>query len=507
MKTYHIIQFIILVFTIQTPQLLSADTIPDSTQIYGVWDIEGSPYTIMGLATIPVDSTLTIDPGVRVEFKSSTNDSAFIIQYIDVGFIKAYGNIVAIGTETDSITFAPSGEGRWGTVNFFDVIETSSFKYCNVTLSRSIGDEQIPGENYIGGLGFFNSPATVENSRISNNCFGIYCSGSEFIINNNDIIDNYWNGIGIFESSGCINNNFIYQNNEIGISTHTSTTLIANNLIEGQLKGISSYESNDTISNNTIRYNSWGGITITRNNSVVSNNVIYGGNSGIRCNGQPRIINNTIVYNNYSGIYCDYHAKPIIINSIIFGNQDLIFYDLYDTVVFVNCLLQVDSLDPGLIDAGDNIFNEDPLFNDPYIHDFSLMAGSPCINSGTAYFEWNSEVLLNLSPEQYYGSAPDIGAIESNITYIPEKYNNRTQSINVAVYPNPTNGIINFQNLNPDFQFDFELRNIQGQLVKKENVIQSSDCTTNIADLQAGVYFYMIKEKGVIVQQGKLIKK
>ena len=210
MKTYHIIQFIILVFTIHTPQFLSADTIPDSTQIYGVWDIEGSPYTIMGLATIPEDSTLTIEPGVRVEFKSSTIDSAFVIQYIDVGFIKAYGNIVAIGTETDSITFAPSGEGRWGTVNFFDVIEASNFKYCNVTLSRSIGDELIPGESYIGGLGFFDSPVAIENSRITDNSFGIYCSGSEFIINNNDIVGNNWTGIGIFESSGCIKDNFIY---------------------------------------------------------------------------------------------------------------------------------------------------------------------------------------------------------------------------------------------------------------------------------------------------------
>lgn len=37
---------------------------------------------------------------------------------------------------------------------------------------------------------------------------------------------------------------------------------------------------------------------------------------------------------------------------------------------------------------------------------------SPAIDAGTAYFEWNSEVVLNRGPGQYGGFAPDLGAFE-----------------------------------------------------------------------------------------------
>jgi parallel beta helix pectate lyase-like protein/K319-like protein len=41
-----------------------------------------------------------------------------------------------------------------------------------------------------------------------------------------------------------------------------------------------------------------------------------------------------------------------------------------------------------------------------------LTAGSPAIDSGTASFQWMGETVLNLSPSEYVGSAPDMGADE-----------------------------------------------------------------------------------------------
>lgn len=38
---------------------------------------------------------------------------------------------------------------------------------------------------------------------------------------------------------------------------------------------------------------------------------------------------------------------------------------------------------------------------------------SPAIDTGTAFFEWNSEVVLNRGPGEYSGSAPDLGAFEA----------------------------------------------------------------------------------------------
>ncbi len=38
---------------------------------------------------------------------------------------------------------------------------------------------------------------------------------------------------------------------------------------------------------------------------------------------------------------------------------------------------------------------------------------SPAIDAGTAFFEWNSELVLNRGPGDYKGLAPDLGAFEA----------------------------------------------------------------------------------------------
>lgn len=75
------------------------------------------------------------------------------------------------------------------------------------------------------------------------------------------------------------------------------------------------------------------------------------------------------------------------------------------------------------------------------------------------------------------------------------------------IYPTPTSDFFNIEAVNCTSPYDIEIRNLYGQLVRKETDIQSSHYTMNVSDLKAGIYFYVIKEKGEVVQQGKLIKK
>ena len=51
----------------------------------------------------------------------------------------------------------------------------------------------------------------------------------------------------------------------------------------------------------------------------------------------------------------------------------------------------------------------DPLLD----ADLRLSPRSPAIDAGTAFFEWNSEVVLNRGPGEYAGLAPDLGAFEA----------------------------------------------------------------------------------------------
>ena len=86
--------------------------------------------------------------------------------------------------------------------------------------------------------------------------------------------------------------------------------------------------------------------------------------------------------------------------------------------------------------------------------------------------------------------------------YLPMKYI-------FEVYPNPSKDRLYIKVINSTSKhiFNFELRNLYGQLVKEEKNIQSSHYEMNVLDLDAGVYFYVIEEIDGIIHQGKLIIK
>ncbi|MCF8368144.1 MAG: T9SS type A sorting domain-containing protein [Bacteroidales bacterium] len=495
---------LISIFSIH-PQKGLADTIPDSTQIFGNWNISGSPYVVMGLATIPFDSTLTIESGVRVEFKSSSNDSAFIIQYLDIGWIKANGSLIALGSETDSIVFTSLGEGRWGGIHFENVYDSIQLNYCSIGKCKSISNEQIPGEAHAGGLTFHYSQAIIENTNLSNNHIGMFAWSSDVFLNQNKITNNS-DGVVYFESSGKVSSSLIRNNYNEGISSHTSATIIENNLIEGQLQGIHSYESYDTITGNLVRDNLWGGIEISRCNPLVYKNIVYGSNSGIRCTGSPRIINNTVVNNNYFGIYCGWQARPYLINNIIYGNSSLILYDSDDTVVFANNLLQLDTIPTGLTNAGGNIFNDDPMFADPGNDDFSLDAGSPCINTGIAYFEWEGAVILELEPGQYTGIAPDIGASESTYVGVNNNFSMLQRQNMVLVYPNPAHAeTINFYFVGTKTEHAYiVIQNMIGAIIHQQEM-QNDRNVLNIRNWTPGIYLAVVCQGGRAIAQTKVI--
>ena len=75
------------------------------------------------------------------------------------------------------------------------------------------------------------------------------------------------------------------------------------------------------------------------------------------------------------------------------------------------------------------------------------------------------------------------------------------------VFPNPVNDRVLFKNLNNSNSYSIEIKNALGQKVRIEENINSSQYAMNVATLRPGIYFYLIKEKGSVAQQGKMIKK
>jgi len=105
--------------------------------VYGTWTLANSPYYIQGEITVPNDSTLTIEPGVQVEFQGHYK-------------LNVQGRLIASGTETESIIFTvsdtsgfsnnASSEGVWGGIRFDATPVTndsSLLKYCVIEYAKT----------------------------------------------------------------------------------------------------------------------------------------------------------------------------------------------------------------------------------------------------------------------------------------------------------------------------------------------------------------------------------
>lgn len=74
--------------------MLAAQTNVSAGLVYGTWKKSGSPYKINGQISVPKDSTLRIEAGVKVEFQGAY-------------MLHVYGSIQALGKVGDSVWFTP----------------------------------------------------------------------------------------------------------------------------------------------------------------------------------------------------------------------------------------------------------------------------------------------------------------------------------------------------------------------------------------------------------------
>ncbi|MCK4696179.1 MAG: hypothetical protein KAT74_10470, partial [Candidatus Cloacimonetes bacterium] len=116
--------------------LPSQTNVPEG-DVFGTWTQVGSPYLIQGEITIPDNETLTIDPGVLVEFQ-------------DYYKLNVQGQILAIGTESDSIYFTiddttgfsdfTTMDGGWHGIRFNETSaenDSSKIMYCNIQYCKA----------------------------------------------------------------------------------------------------------------------------------------------------------------------------------------------------------------------------------------------------------------------------------------------------------------------------------------------------------------------------------
>lgn len=222
------------------------------------------------------------------------------------------------------------------------------------------------------------------------------------------------------------------------------------------------FNSSPILQNVTIKENiaEWGGgiysgkSRLSLMNSTVSENTASKGGGIHSIESKINLINVTMSENEADmggGIYSE-DSHQFLVNTILWNDspQEMYFapelpWSDPSSIVVAYSDVQGDSTGIETNDFGSiywlqgNI-STDPLFVDLGDGNFHLQEGSPCIDAGTAFYVWEGDTLVNVSSQDYVGSAPDLGAFEYGAISITQEAPQIPLKFTLnQPYPNPFN--------------------------------------------------------------------
>ncbi len=366
------------VFVKSKPKYIKIYNRITNSNLSGVLDRAGSPYYADAGILVPASQSLSIDSGVEIYFEP--NISFWV-----------YGELMANGTENDSISLLPYiADQNWGEFYFNSSsdVSDSQLRYCrivqsqgaqiqnsygdilfdhcliigsyyfglwvqgnngNVTVSNCIVTENGLSTHYSGIVVYPNATLTIESCQVFGNAGNAICayvgtvSTSMINIINNQIQNtDSWPAVGI--GPGLTNvviegNNIVSGGNAISIDRGATATIKNNIIHDCPYQGIyCAANSNVKILNNIVNNNAWGiycDTLSTQELSYIQGNLIKTNvNDGIcLVQSSPFISNNTIVSNNTNGsantagVWLSYLSEPTLINNILWNNHADIGYN------------------------------------------------------------------------------------------------------------------------------------------------------------------------------------
>ncbi|MFO7651708.1 MAG: right-handed parallel beta-helix repeat-containing protein [bacterium] len=453
---------------------LMADTIPGGN-VSGTWYQSHSPYYIAGNITIPYDSTLTIEPGVRVNFLGS---SSFTV----------HGWLEAIGTGTDSIHLAGSD---WGSVFFNDAQDSSRMSYCSVSGARIVevycrgsSSPVISHSSFIGSASaairvLESSSPRISDCRITGSGRGVsWESSADGTISGSTIRG--CRNVGVYKETnasltlvGCIIDSNLTTNlhggggvfSRAGSLTLTDCTISNNFSGQGPGGGVCCRNGSVVLTNCTIRGNyahdgqvllGGGGIGLVRAAAVLSYCTLYDNFADYRAgaividSGSLDIDHCTIDRNESNCGYPPAGAAIVILggattagitNSIISNNYGIhnmaAVYNQGTLAVAYSDFYNNDSCDIlgitpagfGVLDTinrnGDscdvygNIFLN-PMFVDTLNYDYHLASGSPCIDAGDPAFPPDPDsTITDMGALFFFQTGLEEGSLPQTVHYRP----------------------------------------------------------------------------------------
>lgn len=408
------------------------------------WTKLNSPYIVTGDIVLFPGKVLTLEPGVEVRFTSYYN-------------IEVRGELIAIGTMVDSITFTSDTsftKGAWKGINILNASQaaTGSFKYCKMSYS----DYGIQMECCFGS--FISPTSYIKNSWFDNNTNAssgnagwflpidscLFTNNTHAITNIKKKIENCTftnNDIAIYSSRfSAVNCSFQYNNiaikseniSDAEMDSVDNCILIHN---DTAIQMINGYIFNSTIDSNIV------GILSTHSSSTFNGYSYY-----------VPIKNNHICDNTLYNIQNE-NAE----NKNITGN--------------CFCLTDSASIESKLFDGYDDITKG--LFN---------------------YDIYDS--VCQIVTESVY----KIGINPSSVN------NLHSETFSILSFPNPFNDVITVRFDNPTHKlYRLTIINSLGQKIQQVET-SSQEKTIDAKQLGRGIYLLQIQQSGSIVGYHKLIK-
>jgi len=446
--TYTMKKLIILSFFLALSVSIFAQTEVSGNQS-GEWIYENSPYLVIDNITVLSGETLSIEPGVEVNFQGYYK---FTIE----------GNLNAMGAIDDSILFTTNNQSiGWGGIRFNESDGVSNLSFCRIEYGKTAGDYPdihggavalLTSDAIFSNCVFADNDATGQDNGMGGAIYGINTGNPTKFIDC-DFIRNHAYGEG-----GAIKFTSDFGTEIIGCEFRENDCLYGGG-------AISLYSVVDTkmifclfIDNYTM-YSSGGAIhTLGIGNSLILENCT--------------LSNNTAVYGDGGGVYLAY-ANANFVNCIVYDNpgmySDGIFVDIGSSAEINYCnTIMPDGA------TGSNNINVNPLFVDEANGNYQLDEGSLCIDAG-----------IDIGYD-FYGDAPDMGCFEYGLPTVIVAQNSEQN----VIYPNPTNGIFNIQN--PENVQQLILTNIAGKKVLEIDLSHNNESTIDISNFNRGVYLLSI---------------